>query len=360
VLPIADVPELLTPEWLDDALEVGGHLDGAHVTAVDVRPLGTGQMCDSVRVSLTYDRSTDAPRTLVAKLPAADPTSRATALMLRNYEKEIRFYQQLAPTLTMRTPHVYHCDIDLATGAFVLLLEDMAPAGQGDQLEGCTPEVARVAVRELIGLHAPRWRDPALADLDWLGGDPESGRQMMLMLFPSLWDGFLDRYSDRLGAEVRDTGRVLIDNLEAYLTFASEPTTIIHGDYRLDNLLLGTTPGSTPIAVVDWQTCTLGPAGQDVAYFLGAGLRPEVRREVEGELVSDYHERLVGAGVSDLSWDRFEADYRTGTWAGLLMAIGASMMVVRTDRGDDMFMVMADRHARHVLDSGAVDMLTGS
>ena len=53
---------------------------------------------------LTYDRPTDAPPTIVAKLPAADETSRATALSLRSYENEVRFYQQLAPGLPMRTP----------------------------------------------------------------------------------------------------------------------------------------------------------------------------------------------------------------------------------------------------------------
>ena len=134
-LPIADAPEAITPAWLTDALVRGGFLSDARVTDAVLRPLGTGQMSDSLRVELTYDRSTDAPTTLVAKLPAADPTSRTTALSLRNYEKEVRFYQQLAPTLPMRTPAVYHADIDVTTAAFVLLLEDLAPAVQGDQLE---------------------------------------------------------------------------------------------------------------------------------------------------------------------------------------------------------------------------------
>jgi hypothetical protein len=88
---IAETPEAITPEWCTAAHPAGGRLQGVEVTGVTTRPLGTGQMCDSVRVGLTYDGPTDAPTSLIAKLPAADPTSRATAMALRSYEKEVRF-----------------------------------------------------------------------------------------------------------------------------------------------------------------------------------------------------------------------------------------------------------------------------
>ena len=128
-------------------------------------------MCDSLRLRLTAEGAPDAaPGSVVAKLPAADPTSRATALSLRSYEKEVRFYQQLAPDLPVRTPTVFHADIDPATASFVLLLEDMAPARAGDQLAGCAPAVVASAVDELVNLHAPRWADPTLAELEaWPG-----------------------------------------------------------------------------------------------------------------------------------------------------------------------------------------------
>src|SRR5207249_231747 len=107
-MPIADTPEALTPEWLTQALRSGGILDGTNVVGVQTCPLGTGQMCDSVRISLTYDGPTEAPPTVVAKLPAADPTSRNTAMMLRNYVKEVSFYRELVGGLAIRTPRVYH------------------------------------------------------------------------------------------------------------------------------------------------------------------------------------------------------------------------------------------------------------
>jgi aminoglycoside/choline kinase family phosphotransferase len=315
-------------------------------------------MCDSVRLHLTYAPGVDGPPTIIAKLPAADPTSRTTALNLRSYEIEVRFYQQLAPDLPIRTPHILYSDIDVATASFVLLMEDLAPAQQGDQLAGCSVDVAEIAIDELVKLHAPRWGDPKLAEYDWLYRDPEAGRMFMMGMLPLFWNGFRERYADRLGSDVHEAGGALFSNLERYLSSRDEPTTVVHGDYRLDNLLFGAAGGGTPIAVVDWQTCALGAGLNDVAYFIGAGLQLDDRRAHERDLVRRYHDGLVAAGVTGYGFDRCWTDYRAGTWSGLIMAVAASMLVEQTKRGDEMFMAMAHRHARHALDLDAPALLT--
>jgi hypothetical protein len=239
----------------------------------------------------------------------------------------------------------------------VLLLEDMAPARQGDQLAGATLAEATAALDQLVGLHAPRWGDPSLSELEWLARDPEASRMFMLGLLPNLWAGFTERYADRLGPEVHEVGGGVIGGLEHYLDDGS-PRTVTHGDYRLDNLLFGGSPEAPTVAVVDWQTCGIGNALSDVAYFIGAGLLVDDRRPNEEALVRRYHERLGAAGV-DLPWDECWRSYRRGTVAGVIMALAASMLVERTERGDAMFMVMAERHARHALDVDALGALKG-
>jgi hypothetical protein len=353
-LAIAETPEQLTPDWLTEALRSAGVLDQrARVVSVEAGLIGTGQMSDSARLSLQYEGTADAPPTIVAKLPSTDPTSRATALSLGSYENEVRFYQQVAPRVRIRTPRPYYSDIDVATAAFVLLLEDLQPARTGDQLAGCDIAGAKVAIDELVGLHAPLWGDPWLEELPWLHRDRTQQQMFLLGLLPQLWAGFNDRYQDRLGPDVRTAGGALFERLDVYVNADTEPWTVVHGDYRLDNLLF--TPDS--VAVVDWQTCTHGPAMQDVAYFIGAGLLPDTRKESEQELVHRYHRGLVEAGVEGYDWDRCWHDYRRLTWAGLVMAVAASMLVERTERGDEMFMVMAHRHASHALDLGADRLL---
>ena len=357
-IPIAETADQITPDWLGAAL-------GLPVTAVETAPLGTGQMCDSVRVTYRLGSASGderPPSTLIAKLPAADAASRTTAQMMRSYEKEVRFYEHLGADLPVRTPELYHADLDVETASFVLLLEDRSPAEPGDQLAGCTPDVAARAVRELVGLHAPRWGDPSLDEHDWLRNDDPDGRALMAMMLPVLWEGFRDRYGDAVEPHVRTAGDVLFGAVAEFMAAPDRgPRTITHGDYRLDNLLFSPpddpdTPGA--VTVVDWQTCSIGAALHDVAYFIGAGLDEHDRREHEERLVADYHRDLVAAGVRDYDWNACWEDYRRGTWAGLLMAVGAAMMVERTDRGDAMFLTMASRHARHALDLDAADTLT--
>jgi aminoglycoside phosphotransferase (APT) family kinase protein len=135
----------------------------------------------------------------------------------------------------------------------------------------------------------------------------------------------------------------------------------VHNDYRLDNLLFrpGEDEGdAATVAVVDWQTCSHGEAMTDVAYFIGAGLTPDHRRSCERDLVQRYHTALAAAGVEGYDWDECWHDHRRSTWAGLIMAIAASMLVEQTERGDEMFMTMAHRHATHALDLDAPALLT--
>jgi len=67
-----------------------------------------GQIGDSVRFRLDYARGgEDAPASLVGKFPAAGDESRKTGVALGNYIREVRFYQQLAPTALIHTPRCY-------------------------------------------------------------------------------------------------------------------------------------------------------------------------------------------------------------------------------------------------------------
>ena len=132
--------------------------------------------------------------------------------------------------------------------------------------------------------------------------------------------------------------------------------TLAHGDYRLDNMLFGPPGSDRPLVVVDWQTVRLGCGTSDVAYFLGAGLHPDVRRAHERDLVARYHAALSSYGV-DYPFDACWEDYRRYSFAGYVMAVIASVLVGRTERGDAMFMAMANRHAAQAVDLDATDLL---
>jgi hypothetical protein len=104
------------------------------------------------------------------------------------------------------------------------------------------------------------------------------------------------------------------------------------------------------VTVVDWQTVAVNIGPADVAYFCGAGLLPDTRASHERSLVERYGSGLAAHGV-DVDVDALWDGYVLGSAGGYLMAVLASQIVERTDRGDEMFAVMAERHAaqiRHV------------
>jgi hypothetical protein len=352
-------PEEASAAWLTDVLRDAGVIDVQRVIEAAAEPVGTGQMADSVRLRLTYDvPASRAPATVVGKFTPADEMSRATALALRTSEVEVRFYQEVAGTVGVRTPRCYFADVDTASAAFVLVLQDMAPARQGDQMAGCTVDEAALALDELARLHAPRWGDPALEHLAWLERRDDDGGEGNGELLRILFEGFVDRYGADLDDGVIGVGRRLFPRIHDYLRPRPGPRTVQHADYRLDNLLFGTDPRSPTVTVVDWQTVTLGPGPADVSYFLGAGLMPEQRRAHEEALVRDYHQRLISGGVEGYSWDDCMTGYRRHAYAGYVMAVGASMLVERTVRGDEMFLTMARRHAAQVQDLDSESLLS--
>ncbi|MFM8645828.1 MAG: hypothetical protein ACKODN_11650, partial [Actinomycetota bacterium] len=101
--------------------------------------------------------------------------------------------------------------------------------------------------------------------------------------------------------------------------------------------------------VVDFQTVPHACGAQDLAYFIGAGLTTDVRREHERALVQRWVEGLRGYSVA-ITPDDAWLEYRKFTFAGFVMAVVASMIVKQTDRGDEMFLAMANRHGQHAVD----------
>ena len=73
--------------------------------------------------------------------------------------------------------------------------------------------------------------------------------------------------------------------------------------------------------------------------------------------LEEVKDALGEAGIRDYAWERCWQDYRRGTFSGFAVTIIAAVMVQQTERGDDMFVAMASRHARHAIDLGAGELL---
>ncbi len=281
-----------------------------------------------------------APATVVGKFPSADPVSKQTGIQLNNYVREVFFYKTLQSTVDITTPKVFFTDINPETHDFIILMEDLAPGQQGDQLAGCSADEAALAMEELGKLQGPRWGDETLLQYELLGGrapsEESAGHQG---LYQMLEPGFLERYGSRLDSHQQQLVNQVGNRLATYHEIYDGPPGLVHVDYRLDNMMFG---GPYPLAVVDWQSITLGCPVADASYFLGTSLPPEIRAAEEKHLLKLYLDVLNSYGV-ELDADKAFSLYRNYAPGGLIMAVIASMIVGETERGNDMFMAMATR-----------------
>lgn len=325
-------------------------LEAARVVSVREEPIGTGQMSESRRLHLTYSGPSSMPSTLIAKFPSGDERSRAAGRATRCYEVESSFYRDLHGALDVGAPTCFHVERNEETDDFLLLLEDLAPCRQGDQLEGCSPDEAGACVDELVKLHGPLWNSPFLGRLGWLNRSTSRERSGSRALLQSVYPSFVERYHDRLEPSTYRLVERFVHDPGSYFHRELPHRTVVHGDFRLDNLLFR----NGGVGVVDFQTVTHACGVQDLAYFLGAGLSVDDRRVHERDLVRRWVDGLSGYGVSiavDAAWD----EYRAFAFAGVVMSVVASMLVQRTPRGDEMFLAMAHRHAQHAIDLDSLD-----
>jgi hypothetical protein len=338
--PLPESAADLTAAWFTAAFQSAGR-DITVVAATTPAPVGTGQMASCYRVGLDYGGADRGPSSVVVKLPA--PNAGGHAAM--GYTAEVRFYELVASSVAVRTAGCHYLAIDDSGLRFVLVLDDLAPAEQGDQIRGCTIAEARLALANLAGLHGPRWNDPTLAEFTPLDRDASSG-EMLAQFLGMGTEAFVENLGDLLTAEDAATLRAFVPLVGAWAAGRRSPYSVVHGDFRCDNLLFAPEVEGAPnedCQVVDWQTATVGLPGRDVGFFLATSLPIALRREHERSLVAEYHAHLVAHGVAGYAFEQCWDDYRYGVGHAVVVTVLGAYVGQRTERGDRMFAAMAER-----------------
>jgi aminoglycoside phosphotransferase (APT) family kinase protein len=177
---------------------------------------------------------------------------------------------------------------------------------------GCRAALAECMVSSLAALHDVDHGACGLGDL----GKPAGYLARQLRRFAGLWElgrtrelPALDRVTEWLGANLPESG----------------PATIVHGDYRIGNLIYAGAPPVKLLGVVDWEMATLGDPLADVGYMCAnlaergrpgnvmTELQPVTREEgfpSSDELAARYEE-LSGRSVAGLRWYRVLAIWKS-------------------------------------------------
>jgi hypothetical protein len=356
-------PADLTAEWLTEALRYTGVIKNATVTSFTTEMIGEGSgfIGAVARLRLQYDKpEPDAPTAVIAKFPGASPAGREIGNLFDFYNREIKFYEEIAHEVELTTPRRYFSAADTEKQEYVLVLEDMSPARVGDQAAGCTVAEAELAVRSIASFHATWWEHPRLDEIaDWMPVIDAPVHRSAEQSYQQAWGPFIEAFGPKLSPHVRDTAAKIAQNvIKLQTSIADRPHTIIHGDYRLDNLFFGTPEGGAELSVADWQIACRGRGIFDVAYLLVGGLQPADRKQHEKRLVQLYHDLLVERGVKDYSFEQCWTEYRRmALYVFVYVVISLGTLDFANERGLALFNAWLERAATAIEELGAAELM---
>ncbi|WP_019066044.1 phosphotransferase family protein [Streptomyces hokutonensis] len=259
----------------------------------------SGRLIEGGRSNLTYAVTDNATKWVVRRPPLGHVLATA-----HDMKREHRVISALHPTNVPVPNPVLLCEDDEVLGApfYVMEFVEGTPYRTADELLPLGPERTRGAVLELVDtlveLHAVDPAEVGLADF----GRPE---------------GFLDRQLRRWGKQLaasRNRELAGVEELHAALgrRLPTSPTpTVVHGDYRLDNVLIG--KDDKIKAILDWEMSTLGDPLTDLGLLVMYSIPLELPNSpisttasapghpAPAELVERYAARS-GRDVSSVAW----------------------------------------------------------
>jgi aminoglycoside phosphotransferase (APT) family kinase protein len=289
-----DRPPLLVRRPLEASLDAH-HLGSGPIEA---EPVGEGHS------NVTYlVRRGDAE--LVLRRPPRPPLPPSAHDVLR----EARLLSALE-TADVRTPRVlFSCDDESVIGAPFYVMERIP----GDVIAGTIPSrldteaerrrIGEQLVDALVEIHAVDWQSCGLGEF----GKPTGYLDRQLRRFGGLWEHNKTRELP------------VLDDLTAWLGEhkpESGPATIVHGDYRLGNVMFAPGTPARLNAIFDWELATIGDPLADVGYLVATWAQPGdpenaisalgglTRRPgfpTREELIARY-EAGSGRSMSDVRW----------------------------------------------------------
>ena len=183
-----------------------------------------------------------------------------------------------------------------------VIVDDSFPEGV-EPTEELRRGMSRMVVDTLVELHTVDWQKAGLGDL----GRPEGFLERQVK-------GWIGRYDKAKTEEIEEVGP-LTEWIQKNIP-ESPPATIVHNDYKLNNLLLNPEDLTEVRAVLDWEMTTIGDPLFDLAvslsYWVEAGDSQELKEvlptvaDTPGFMTRkefiDYYAQKSGRDLSDMHW----------------------------------------------------------
>lgn len=256
---MTNLPPLVDEQRLAAYLEqqLPGHSSGGTITS---RRIGAGH---SNETFLIRRGTGDQAEEWVLRRPPRGPLL-PTA---HDVGREYTLISALANTNLPVPQPILHCTDENVLGAPFYLMEHI----RGEVVRNSVPEVfanpagradlAEELIQTLVKLHAVDWRAVGLDKL----GKPEGYVERQL----KRWTSQLDKSRIRPQPDLDAVSEWLIAHLPI-----SPPATVVHGDFRIDNVMYAPQPPARVVAVLDWELATVGDPLADLGYMISHWRQP--------------------------------------------------------------------------------------
>jgi aminoglycoside phosphotransferase (APT) family kinase protein len=287
--------------WLSD------HVDASRPVRAELIAAG--------RSNLTYKLTDASDRSWALRRPPEGPKVQSAHDVLREY----RVISALEKGSNVPVARTFGADAGALLGSPFFVMEFVEGSilrgrKQSSKLtEACRAAAARSLIEAFDAIHKTDFDASGLADLA-----PSAGylsRQL------ERWFGSFNRVRTRDVPAVESLYNWLVANLPA-----DSATTLVHGDFRLDNAVID--DGGTVLAILDWELATLGDPLTDLAvawaYWAGDGDEAVGPTALPGfpdrdGFLATYVE-LSGRDIGDLKWHKVFAYWKLACVAEQLAA----------------------------------------
>lgn len=346
---VLDLTDEIDPVWLATVLEPS--FPGIAIAAITARPIGAGNVSDTVHLAIDYAHRPDgAPDAVVAKFRPRAPEVHQHGLNSGAYHREIGAYRAISERSACRIPTLFHVDGDETN--INLIIEDLTAAMAGSQVAGCGMPEAAAVLRELALLHAtftplddataPAWPIRMGDVADYWAGLAARGSALAQQ-----------RYIGRLSAADLETVAAGADVARDWFLLPQSRLTLTHGDPRVDNVLFERTPAGVGAVLLDWQVTGLRNPMYDVGYFLSGSIDVEDRRRHENELLAGYLDAFASV-TAGYSTQEATEDLRTQILSGLLITTAAIAVLPDVEAVNTLILALLERNCAAAQDWDAV------
>jgi Phosphotransferase enzyme family len=271
-----------------------------------------GILSDLTIVRVTSD---DPPRVFLIKRRKDDDFVRGMDANMRFFQRELHFYDSRGSSGWAYTPHCYQVFGEDSRFGPTLVLS-LLEGRPGDVTVGADVDEIGALLRVIASQHGRFWMGQSQAPiaLDWNEAAFHVGG------FPVYVESDKCIIPHDLAISMANT--MIDDEPRTRSLFAARPSTFVHGDFELDNVIFA----DDGPALVDWQQCLKSFPGQDVALLLGSACSPSII-ESGADLLDLYRRVLQESGGPEWSVDTLLEDISVGllywlTALGMAAAFG--------------------------------------